>query len=81
VNIDARQKSKQPPVCMDLSWTMLVIKEKKLLDYTGGKMRNLYYEICNCTTKSIVYPYYFDNISIAWKYTIIMDNQNPFYFQ
>jgi hypothetical protein len=23
----------------------------------------------------------YGNISIVWKYTIIMDNQNPFYFQ
>jgi hypothetical protein len=26
-------------------------------------------------------PYYFNIIAIVWKYTIIMDNQNPFYFQ
>jgi hypothetical protein len=26
---------------------------------------HIYYEICNCTTKSIVYPYYFDTISIV----------------
>jgi hypothetical protein len=45
---------------------------------TGKKKWNPYYEICNCTTKSMVYPYY---IHILWKYTIIMDNQNPFYFQ
>jgi hypothetical protein len=32
-----------------------------------------------CSTKFIVYPYDVDTISIAWKYTIIMDNQNPFY--
>jgi hypothetical protein len=37
---------------------------------------HIYYEICNCTTKSIVYPYYFDTVSrIVWKYAIIMDNQ------
>jgi hypothetical protein len=40
-----------------------------------------YAKFCNCTTKSIVYPYYFNTISILWKYTIIMDNQNLFYFQ
>jgi hypothetical protein len=44
------------------------------------------WKICPATvgiepTKSIVYPYYFNTISIVWKYTIIMDNQNPFYFQ
>ena len=44
-------------------------------------VKSVLYEICNCTTKSIVYPYYFDTISIVWKYTIIMDNQNLFYFQ
>jgi hypothetical protein len=26
-------------------------------------------------TKSIVYPYYFDTLSIVWKYAIIMDHQ------
>jgi hypothetical protein len=40
-------------------------------------MWNPYYELI----KSIVYPYYFDTISIVWKYIIIMDNQNAFYFQ
>jgi hypothetical protein len=53
--------------------------------YHWEKIWNPFYEICNCTTKSIqseiVYPYYFETISIVWKYTIIMDNQNPFYFQ
>jgi hypothetical protein len=51
------------------------------IHHTGKKMWNPYYEICNCTTKSIVYPYYFGTVSIVWKYTIIMNNQNPFYFQ
>jgi hypothetical protein len=49
---------------------------------TGKKKWNPYYEICNCTTKSIVYSSYFLTIiSILWKYTVIMDNQNLFYFQ
>ena len=39
------------------------------------KMWNPCYEICNCTTKSIVYPYYFDTIP-----TIIMDNQKSILF-
>jgi hypothetical protein len=32
----------------------------------GEKMWNPYYDICNCTTKSIVYPHYVDTISIVW---------------
>ena len=30
-------------------------------------------------SRSILFRYY--SVSIVWKYTIIMDNQNPFYFQ
>jgi hypothetical protein len=30
-----------------------------------GKKCEIHTEICNCTTKSIVYPYYFDTISIV----------------
>jgi hypothetical protein len=45
-----------------------------LITDTGEKMWNPYYEICNCTTKSIVHPCYVDIISIVWKYTTIMND-------
>jgi hypothetical protein len=38
--------------------------ESKDIDTTGKNVKS-YYEICNCTTKSIVYSYYFDTISIV----------------
>jgi hypothetical protein len=44
------------------------------------KMWNPCYEICYCTTKSTVYPYYFHTIFIVWKYTIIMNNQKSILF-
>jgi hypothetical protein len=37
--------------------------------------------ILRVTSQASYHAYYFDIISIVWKYTIIMDNQNPFYFQ
>ena len=61
------------------SWILLPGREIYFLG-TGEKMRNPYYDICNCTTKSIVYPYYVDTISIVWKYTIIMGNQKSILF-
>ena len=59
----------------------LVKMENILSKYNGEKMWKPYYDICNCTTKSIVYPYSFHIISFLWKYTIIIDNQNSFYIQ
>jgi hypothetical protein len=51
------------------------------------KLWNPYYEICNCTTRSIVYPYYFyrPTISIVWKFQLVwkldfrtISNHNPY---
>jgi hypothetical protein len=49
------------------SSTILNYSAIRLVELHWEKMWNPYYEICNCTTKSMVYPYCFHTISILWK--------------
>jgi hypothetical protein len=67
-----------------------VPKSSKLMSTLHWKkMWNPYYEICNCTTKSIVYPYYshtisirpYGNIQLLWITKIhSISNKGPYNF-
>jgi hypothetical protein len=48
-----------------ISYTIVTLIFKVIFFYTislGKNVKSILYEICNCTTKSIVYPYYFDSM-------------------